>query len=201
MVCKHLVQAVHQVPTIFFRQVSRERKTPIWRHPSLRPIHPPSANDLQELPKATVTMPSAGLNVNVDDDGDGEANRAETGEGRIEEDSEADVASDEEDEEEEVQMHIREMKDRLKRLAAELHDLADIIEYNTQFADQRTAALFERRFDTTLKMYKHIREKERRLNSNALPNLPTWSRKFSDIMFVRTRPRERIVQVRNNLGL
>lgn len=48
------------------------------------------------------------------------------------------------------------MKDHLKRLAAELHDFADIIEYNTLFADQRTTALFDRHCNTTLKMYKYI---------------------------------------------
>lgn len=61
LICKHLVQSVHPVTPAFFRQVSRERDFPLWRHHDLRPIHPPADDDIQEIPSSLVTMPSAGI--------------------------------------------------------------------------------------------------------------------------------------------
>ncbi|KAJ7208035.1 hypothetical protein GGX14DRAFT_567335 [Mycena pura] len=38
LICKHLVQSVHRVPTRFFQQAKRNRTTPFWKHPDLVPL-------------------------------------------------------------------------------------------------------------------------------------------------------------------
>ena len=43
LICKHLVQQFHPVDPIFFLQVTRNRSTPFWSHPALKPL--PIAED------------------------------------------------------------------------------------------------------------------------------------------------------------
>ena len=38
LLCKHLVQAMHPVPPHFFLEVNRNRTSPFWAHPSLKPL-------------------------------------------------------------------------------------------------------------------------------------------------------------------
>ncbi|KAG6835378.1 hypothetical protein H0H93_002014, partial [Arthromyces matolae] len=38
LLCKHVVQAVHPVPPVFFLEVKRQRTAPIWVHPTLKPL-------------------------------------------------------------------------------------------------------------------------------------------------------------------
>jgi hypothetical protein len=80
LVCKHLVQLVHQVPARFFQQVSRERSCPIWRHPDLCSLNPPGPRDLTELVKSSAGMEVVGLDKRRRDDlGDGDSDDEEGG--------------------------------------------------------------------------------------------------------------------------
>ena len=38
LICKHLVQAVHPIPPVFFHQVKQNHTLPFWTHPSLLPL-------------------------------------------------------------------------------------------------------------------------------------------------------------------
>lgn len=114
LICKHLIQKVHPVNSAFFRQVSRERTFPIWRHRDLRPIDPPADDDLKGIPESTVTMPSAGLgggkgiegdsdDSDSSDSGNEENLGRDAGDGVI-------AGSEVDEDEEELEIQLQEMK-------------------------------------------------------------------------------------------
>ncbi|PVF93533.1 hypothetical protein CPB86DRAFT_96189, partial [Serendipita vermifera] len=195
LICKHLVQKVHPMRPAFFYQVSRERACPVWRHPDLRPIDPPASDDLQELPKPTVGMLSVTLSEahnsemeNSDSDANGNSTIDETSdEGEME-------ASDETEEKEEERMKAT--RSAMDRLVAQLHDLADIVDYNASFTDPRVQKLLEKRCSTALNLYQRICEKEDRINSRSQTYPSTFSSEFGDIILIHTRPKSRISQTR-----
>jgi hypothetical protein len=197
LICKHLVQKVHPVKPAFFYQVSRERVCPIWRHPDLRPIDPPAGDDLQQLSKPTATMPSSSLfelhdsELEVSDaDEDGSLTASEWGD---QEDMEASNSSEDEDKDEE---RVKSTRNGMHILAAKLHDLADIVDYNASFADPRVEKLLSKRCSMALNTHQNIDKKENRINSRTQTNLPTFSSEFSDIILIHTRPKPRIAQFR-----
>ncbi|KAJ7728356.1 hypothetical protein B0H16DRAFT_1470528 [Mycena metata] len=73
LLCKHLVQAVHPVDPIFFLEVTRNRTTPFWSHPTLRPLEstPPPLGTTPVLSSAT-SNPARYNQFTTDDDSDKE---------------------------------------------------------------------------------------------------------------------------------
>lgn len=192
LICKHLVQAVHRVPTLFFRQVSRERSFPIWRHPDLRPLSPPALGDFQELAKSSPGVAVDGKGVMVqatagdhsdddlfDDDGGG------SNASGADENDEWDMDDDETESESNIKGRAKEMTD----IALLLRDLADAIDYNAPFADPRALALFTRETKSSVNLVKGIRKKEKSVRSKSASNPATFAPAHSQLLFVRTRPR------------
>jgi hypothetical protein len=192
LLCKHLVQSVDPVPEEFFAEVNRERSCPIWRHPRLHPIQPPSVGDLPAL--AAPTMPLANAyGINMDS--------AEAGEVGGYMDGEAEELG-EEDEEAGENAELLEKERSLRResmsgIASRLHELADMLEYNAPFADQRVVDLAIRKTAAAVDLQEKLKNKENRINSSTSTNPPTFSPQFAEVMFVRTRPPARIRENRS----
>lgn len=86
LVCKHLVQQMHKVPPIFFREAERFRESPFWRHKTLRPLE-----EYRNDSVAVATQPVEGRNKNPDLGAEGDDDDENEG-----------SSSDEEDDDEEV---------------------------------------------------------------------------------------------------
>lgn len=190
LVCKHLVQSVHQVPARFFLQVSRERSCPVWRHPDLRPLHPPGPGDLQELTPATAVKFSAGIGdekwVGPSDFG----LPGDESEGLENDDDDLTGDGDLEDDDSDDDKEIEEITKDLKNMALQLRDLADVIDHNAQYADPRTLNVFAAKTKGSVALIKKIQKKERHIQSRTTPHLPNFDPAFADIMFIHTRPRK-----------
>jgi hypothetical protein len=190
LICKHLVQSVHQVPPVFFQQVSRERLCPVWRHPSLRPIAPPSPGDLANLMPSSFSTNNAGV---ANAGGDLEQVGRDRGESDTDSEDEGSSAGNDEDPEEEdgeEETERQGIQEEMKEIAELLRDLASVIDYNAQYTDPRALVLFARKTQCSTHLMKRIKKKEKLIQSHNSPHLPVFDRAHSDLMFVRTRPRK-----------
>ncbi|PVF91253.1 hypothetical protein CPB86DRAFT_852445, partial [Serendipita vermifera] len=171
----------------FSNQVSRERSCPVWRHPNLRPINPPAEDDFKELPKSVVTMASSGPGVPHNDESESSESEGYASEAQATSDMDVHSATSEEEDREEEEGEIAATRTSLYRLAAQIHDLADIVEYNAIFADPRVLSLLQKRASSVLTLYRSVHEKENRINSLKEANLPTFTPRFSDIILIRPK--------------
>jgi hypothetical protein len=96
--------------------------------------------------------------------------------------------------EEEIQRKVEEMRS----WASLLHELADQIDYNAAYADQRVYDLIAHTIAPSIQLRNKVREKENATNSSQGTNLTTWSAAFAGIMTWRTRPLDRIRQSLNS---
>jgi hypothetical protein len=96
--------------------------------------------------------------------------------------------------EEEIQRKVEEMRS----WASILHELADQIDYNAAYADQRVYNLISHTIAPSIQLRNKVREKENATNSSAGTSLTTWSTAFAGIMTWRTRPLDRIRQSFNS---
>ncbi|KAJ7847917.1 hypothetical protein B0H14DRAFT_3086172 [Mycena olivaceomarginata] len=117
LLCKHLVQAVHPVDPIFFLEVTRNRSTPFWSHPSLKPLDVAPA--LSTSPVLPASQP-----VHRDD--------------IIQE------AGDESDEELVEIKASATFDERLTSHLTKIRDFCDGMEYQRQFRDMRMLDALER---------------------------------------------------------
>jgi hypothetical protein len=188
--CKHLVQSVHKVPENFFVEVNRDRRCPIWRHPSLQPVNPPGPGDL-----LTTAMPSAPLASAICIDltrvQEGEVGGVMDGEtdNHTEEDNDADDGFADM-QEEEIQRKVEDMR----LWASTLYQMAEQLDHNSAYADQRVYDHIAHIIAPIIQLSNKIREKENATNSSAGTSLTTWSAAFAGIMTWRTRPLDRIRQ-------
>ena len=88
-------------------------------------------------------------------------------------------------------------RESMSGIASRLHELADIIEYNAPFADQRVVDLAIRKTASVMDFQEKLKNKENRINSSTSTNPPTFSTQFAEVMFVRTRPPARIRENRS----
>ncbi|KAJ3529727.1 hypothetical protein NM688_g7813 [Phlebia brevispora] len=174
LVCKHLVRTVHSVKPIFFLQVTRNRTTPFWSHPTLVPldddeilalggvINKPRTSHLVDNPspeppnvaRRTLFLP---LQDNADDSDDDIIDTGTKGTYR----------------------------ERMTVTIALLRDLADGLEYQVRFNDHRLLTTVEREAAGALRLARNIQRKEREANSlRATPR--TWE--ASNVMFYNSRP-------------
>jgi len=82
------------------------------------------------------------------------------------------------------------IQDEMKEIAELLRDLASVIDYNAQYTDPRTLVLFSRKTQRSTHLMKRIKKKEKLIQSHNSPHLPVFDRAYSDLMFIRTRPRK-----------
>jgi hypothetical protein len=192
LICKHLVQLVDRVPEKFFAEVNRERRSPIWRHPSLRPSNPPGDGDLPQLMPPSAPLSSA-IGVEMDQVQAGEV-------GGEDDQQDGDAEEDLIDEETEDEGHAAERAERviaMNSVAQKLHELADQIRYNAPYADQRVYDVVIRKVTPAIQLRDKICDKENTTNSSTGTRLSTWSKTFAEIMTWRTRPLDRVRQALN----
>jgi hypothetical protein len=108
-----------------------------------------------------------------------------------------DIDSTNETDEEEA---IRCLKSAHKALAVRVHNFADMIDFNGDFANERVFKYFEKAAAMVLKSEKKIEDKEKWILSHSKPTLPTFAPKFGDIILVKTRSKERILNFRKSYG-
>jgi hypothetical protein len=164
--CKHLVQSVHKVPENFFVEVNRERRGPIWHHPSLQPVNGPGPGDLP-----TTVLPSTSLASTVCIDltrvQEGEVGGAMDGEtdDRTEEDDDADDSFTDTQEEE-----IRRKVEDMRSWASTLHQMAEQLNHNSAYADQRVYDQIAHIIASIIQLSNKIHEKENATNSSVENN-------------------------------
>ncbi|KAJ7472293.1 hypothetical protein B0H11DRAFT_1729696 [Mycena galericulata] len=162
LLCKHLVQAVHPVDPIFFLEVTRNRTTPFWSHPTLRPLDAapaPSTSPILSTPHNII--PHNAAHPDPGDDSDEELVEVRSG-----------ATFDE----------------RLTSALAKIRDFCDGMEYQRQFHDSRMLDSLEREGASFFRLIDHCLSRERRENSTRAPAPTTWEKSTANAMFYRSRP-------------
>ncbi|KAJ7170411.1 hypothetical protein C8R43DRAFT_875882, partial [Mycena crocata] len=165
LICKHLVQAVHPVHPRFFLEVTRNRTTPFWVHPTLRPLDstPTQASSASASSIPLVSTPS-----------------------RVEQDP--DPADDSDEELVELRAGRATFDERLTSHLSKIRDFCDAMEYQRQFRDTRMLDVFEREGAGFLRLIDQCMSRERRDSSTRSIPSTTWDRSTASAMFYRTRP-------------
>ncbi|KAJ7214419.1 hypothetical protein GGX14DRAFT_360171 [Mycena pura] len=162
MICKHLVQKVHRVPTRFFQQAERNRTTPFWQHPDLIPLSADAVRSADEVARST-EAPTLHDGEALDDEDDDLIETDETWAART-------ATFDEE----------------LGDIIKTLKDFTLGLEYQTQFKERRIVDSIQRHGGGFLKLAQQCLEKERRANINRGAAPKTWEN--SSTMFYYPRP-------------
>jgi hypothetical protein len=174
LLCKHLVQAFHPVPPIFFLEVSRNRTLPFWSHSSLVPLGDPLQSS---TPTTAAFIPINDHAVNlatVEDDGE-------------------DVHDEDEDD------LVDTEADRVwngrgtfgERMAAHINLIREFcqgLEHQVQFQDHRFLNALERDGAGFLRLAQNCMSRERRRNTRRSSTPTTWERSTGNAMFYRARP-------------
>ncbi|KAF8209757.1 hypothetical protein K438DRAFT_1571798 [Mycena galopus ATCC 62051] len=165
LLCKHLVQGVHPVHPIFFLQVTRNRTTPFWSHPTLRPLG---------APPATSTSPA------LADFTSGTAGHYELSQAH-------DPGEDSDEELVEIRAGAT-FDERLTSTLSKIRDFCDGLDYQRQFRDSRLLDTLEREGGSFFRFLDNCLSRERRENSTRSAPPTTWERSTANAMFYRTRP-------------
>ncbi|KAK1216777.1 hypothetical protein PQX77_001906 [Marasmius sp. AFHP31] len=169
LVCKHLVQMVHDVNPVFFWEVQRNRAAPWYTHSSLRPLDP------------SLTISPTPTSPDPDNRATDEYEDADTAD-RIEDDDSSD---------DDGGFGPSEPTIALSQRAKLLRDFADGLEFQEQFFDPRLAKALEKNGKLLFKMAEECLRKEKLLNSTRSARPLTWDSALSQAMFWRARPAER----------
>lgn len=162
LICKHLIQRCHPVMPRFFLEVTRNRTTPFWSHPSLVPLEEIDDESGISLPPMT---PALSTPV---EEWDSDSNSDQDFDDGPSEDLAATYA---------IQMET---------LASDLEDLASIVRHQVQVCEVRLLARAQQETARACRWHAAIRELERINNSRYAVRPSTWS--HSGTMFVYTRP-------------
>lgn len=171
LLCKHLAQLVHPVDPIFFLEVKRNRTTPFWSHPSLKPLDPLAF----PAPHSTLPINSAGNTMLQFEDGDDGSENAD--------DKFVDTADG--------TSNYRSAKDQLRERISQLQDFVNGLEYNVQFSDHRMVDALERAGATFFRFVDNCLDRERRENSTRLSSPTTYEMSTANAMFYRSRRSKR----------
>lgn len=165
LLCKHLVQLFCPVPPTFYLEVTRNRSTPFWSHPSLIPldeanmISPNARSDDGPPPNSrtrTITL------ADLADDDDADENLVDTGA------------------ENRGKTFCETFEDQISRL----QDFLEGCKYQIQFRDQRMMDTFQRDAAPLLRLAESCSRKER---GAGIP--VTWEKSAVSAMWYRPRPR------------
>jgi hypothetical protein len=177
LICKHLVQSVHQVPARFFLEVTRNQNIPFWDHKALIPLdldHP-----MDVVSNAATTEDGMTHSINVYDD-------SRQNQHEYNEDS-----SEEGDDINETAVSIGNGQTYRQQLTNHIHllrEFCDGLEYQLQFNDPRMLNSVERDGAGMLRLASHCLSRERRLNSTRGGSPTTWEAETIDALYYRTRP-------------
>ena len=196
LICKHLVRTVTVTSPVFFLQVTRNRTSPFWSHPLLVPLNPAALVEMgavySSAPEAT-TAASEHLDV---DASSVPAPWPQAAHPRADE-AAFSAASPSDDEEDDATQSDTELVDfgaqgtfreRMSSAVDLLRDLADGLEFQVQFNDDRMLRTVEHDAAGALTLARQIQAKEKSFNSTrgAVPR--TWDASTMNIMFYRPRP-------------
>ncbi|KAJ3542994.1 hypothetical protein NM688_g5915 [Phlebia brevispora] len=178
LLCKHLVRTVHSVEPIFFLQVTRNRTTPFWSHPTLIPLDndeilaiggvidgPHASTPIEVLPRRPSVIERQCASIISQQD---------------------DIANDSDSDDDVIDVGIKgTYHERMTATIALLRDLADGLEFQLQFYDNRLLEAVERDTAGAIRLARNIQQKERDANSmHASPK--TWE--ASNVMYYHPRP-------------
>ncbi|THV07112.1 hypothetical protein K435DRAFT_825684 [Dendrothele bispora CBS 962.96] len=188
LVCKHLVQMVKEVPVTFFHEVTRNRTSPIWSHPSLKPKHQLDTEMLSYgqvgIPTSSPTSPTSSLPSSP------------TSSPALNPTGLPAADSDDDENDDDVDMAfipshipIGTFEQRLTGWIYKVRNFGHLLEYQKQFRDSRMldvldreGARFERLIDDCLAV-------ETRENHNRGDRARTWDTARANAMYFRSRPR------------
>ncbi|KAJ7796483.1 hypothetical protein B0H14DRAFT_2390670, partial [Mycena olivaceomarginata] len=170
LICKHLVQAVHPVDPVFFLEVQRNRTTPFWAHPSLKPLHPISVSAPLNAPAESVMQ-----QADMIDDEDSDDNIEDLSHSDIELPDVNDTGCGTFDE-------------RLTTALETMRNFCDELEYQRQFQDTRMLDALERDGASFFRLAHNCLSHEHRQNSTQGVGPKTWERSTANAMFYRSRP-------------
>jgi hypothetical protein len=185
LICKHLIQEVERVPTIFFLEVKRRRTTPFWQHPRLRPLN--SEDDPREEAASNADTEGPGMT----------GNRSQSQ--HNDDDVDFDAGNDDDDEnEDELEIQSVLITEKGKTYEELLNEKIVLLEhfvgglkYQAQFRDYRFLQTLFREGGGFFRMAEQCVDKERRTNSSRQATPATWEQATKNAMFYRTRPPER----------
>lgn len=174
LICKHLIQMVHRVPTTFFLEVQRQRTLPFWSHLALRPLV-----DAPQVTEDTELEPSS-LGSTV----------ADTASAGIEQDDLGHADFDDGDDalETDGQHAGKTFDETLNNDISLLKGLVDRLEYQRQFRDHRMLQSLHREGASLFRLAEACERKENQANSTRGAGPSTWDRGLSSAMFFRSRP-------------
>lgn len=166
LICKHLVQSVHQPPPVFFLEVKRYRTAPFWRHETLKPIL-----DFESLFSHLVIT------------------------GKDDEQDVAESDGDDDEDEEELDFDVGEVIERGRTFEEALEANIELItefvgglQFQAQFRDQRMLSALEREGAGFLRLARACIAKERKYRSQRGPTPSTWEQSTISALFYHPRP-------------
>ncbi|KAF7966149.1 hypothetical protein HWV62_39928 [Athelia sp. TMB] len=181
LVCKHVIQSVHDVPPIFFLEVKRRRTLPIWQHPKLVPLVPrphaeasAAAGEPLSPAPGNETIGSHAMSPAPENDNPD--------------------ADDDDDDDDAVDTQIGQwaggqtLRESFLDEIQTIRDFCDGLEYQVQFEDRRMLETLQREGASFLRLARSCLGRERRYNSTRGAAPTTWEKATASAMFYRTRP-------------
>ena len=189
LICKHLVQRFHPVDPQFFLEVTRNRCSPFWSHPSLKPLA--TAEDVTEADSLAVTQGAGDADRDADADAGADGyKRLNTAmyefEGLNGEFEDDDDLIDTEGGVGEMDQATFEKK--MEDYIRIIRDFCDGLEYQVKFRDTRFLGTLEKDGAGFLNFARNCLSRERRYISSREVSPTTWERSTSNAMFYRSRP-------------
>ena len=188
LICKHIVKLFHPVDPIFFLEVTRNRTTPFWSHPSLQPLSNNENTVLSDQPVVADDAVLPDQPVTADDSDSIRENAARN-----------DFATDGEfDYDEEIlvdtwaggtESERKTFKEEMQTHIQLLRDFCDGLEHQIQFQDRRFLKTLEKEGAGLIRLATNCLSRERRLNSSRAASPTTWESATANAIFYRSRPR------------
>lgn len=178
LICKHLVQLFHPVDPRFFLEVTRNRTTPFWSHPSLKPISAPT----EEI--------EADQRTPIGDDDNQAYSRVNAAATRMDN---LDLDSEDDDDlidtrENRGNSEKKGCKEEMENYVRLIRDFCDGLEFQVKFQDPRFLNTLEREGALFFNFAQNCLSRERRANSSRAASPSTWERSTANAIFYQSRP-------------
>ena len=185
LLCKHLVQRFHPIDPQFFLEVTRNRCSPFWSHPSLKPLA--TAEDVTKAGALAATQ-GAG-----DGDGDGEVDGYKRVNAAIYGFEDLNGEFEDDDDLIDTEGRVGDMdkatfEEKMEDYIRIFRDFCDGLEYQVKFRDTRFLGTLEKDGAGFINFARNCLSRERRYNSSREASPTTWERSTSNAMFYRSRP-------------
>ena len=180
LLCKHLVQQFQPVNPRFFLEVTRNRCTPFWSHPFLKPLSSAVGNE------------SGHPESDADDKACVEVyNRRNMARNEI---NDSNPESDDDDDDPLVDtwdggnIVKKTCKEEMENTIHLIQDFCDGLEYQVQFQDPNFLTTLEKEGARFFRLAQNCLSREKRLNSSRAASPATWESSTANAIFYRSRP-------------